>query len=103
MALFNLTEVIDSNKIRTSGWKWKDDEDEYTGNMVKILGYEITDTELYKEYGKNRLRSLLEGKSFELKNVKNIENDPTSNEFVISCSVILDGIDISTYFRDLAI
>jgi hypothetical protein len=88
---FKVTDIIDGNTIKVSpGWKWK----EVLGDTVKVFGYRQPTTEEL-EFTKSKLITLIDDKIVELKNPKEI-NGPT-----ITCSVFLNGIDISQYFPEL--
>lgn len=97
MALFKVIEVIDGNTIKVARWQWNE---EYSGNLVKIQGYSIADKS-YEEYVKNKLKTLLDGKSVELKRVIKADKGEGTDQDIVYCSVFLNEIDISTYFGEL--
>ncbi len=98
MPIFTVTEVIEGNKIRVSGWTWE----QHAGTIVVITGYNPSFNSppafptLAASLAKNRLISLLKDKQIELGKViqyNNVENS-------ITCQAFYNGIDISNYFPE---
>lgn len=99
MATFKVIDIIDGNTIKVSSWKWR----EYSGKRVRIVGYNIPDRDVYPTYAKDKLKTILEGKTIELKGVIGVERPVPDklNDDLIKCSVFLDEINIANYFREL--
>jgi hypothetical protein len=96
MALFTVTDIIDGNTIRVSGWSWNNLE----GERVRIAGFNPQGAD-YIAFAKNKLQTLLKDKKVELKNVISSEKGTKEKDDLITCSVYLNDIDISQYFPEL--
>src|SRR5690606_37646578 len=97
MPLFKITDIVDGNVIRVTGWQYG----EYTGKKVKIAGYQITDLE-HNSFSKAKLEILLKDQQVELKNVIKVEKGESDGEDMIICSVFLNDVNIAEYFPALA-
>ncbi|OJX52727.1 MAG: hypothetical protein BGO88_12950 [Flavobacterium sp. 38-13] len=98
MALFHVIEIIDGSTIKVPSWKYGEER----GQLVRIHGYSVPTDPIYQTYVKKKLESLLKDKFVELKRALGIEKN-NKGENIIRCSVYLNEIDISTYFRELDI
>ena len=93
------TILVNWNTIEVPGWKLGEDS---SGRLVKIEGYSMTDSK-YEKYIVNKLKTLLEGKSEELKNVVKVDDSEGKDKNIIHFSVFLNEINIATYFGELNI
>ncbi len=96
MALFKVKDIIDGRTIQVAGWQAGES---YRGKLVRIQGYEVPSN--YEDYVKTKLRTLLNEKSVELKNVAMYVKGEGNGNDTVHCHVFLDDIDISTYFSEL--
>ena len=94
MSEFKVTSIIDEITIKTSGWKFKERE----GIYVEIRGLHKYNDHTYKIVAKNRLDNLLLNNHIQLVNAEFVT---PGNYDKIRCNVLLDGINVSDYFKDL--
>lgn len=100
MATFKVISVIDGDTIKVSpNFQWTTPNGQLiTNDTVRILGYLLPNKQTYGyQYAKQKLEKLLLNRPVVLTNIQLItEFGQTWN----ACNVLVDNVDVSTYFPE---
>ena len=92
MSLFTVTQVVDGDTFAVGGWTWS----QHSGTYVRPLGYNTPEKgEPGYEAAKNKLKTLIEGKTVDIYKAVSID---TYGRLLAHVSV--NGIDLANYFPE---
>jgi hypothetical protein len=99
---FRVIDVIDGDTIKLSpGWNWKlSNGDTLKGDTIRIFGYHLPPEGSYGfNFAKEKLKKLLLNQNITLKNAMVLPLNESKNS-KIACKVLLNDVDIASYFPE---